>query len=215
MKHRPFTTRIKSLVLTLMVFGILFQPGATLYALSEEQSRIFHSGIRYYSFKDLKPREGGGNRTAGPSGPLQGCDVAEKVWNFFTGEAGLTPEQTAGIMGNIQRESGFNPGIEERSGGGGFGLVQWTGGRRTAIENAARAAGVPANDADFQIRYIWQELNGAESAALADLRRQTTVAGATESFESKYERAGIVALQERIQFANENFNRFSNGGGCG
>lgn len=51
-------------------------------------------------------------------------------------------------MGNIQVESSFNPSVEERTSRAekGYGIVQWTFGRRTALENAAQAQGVPVDD---------------------------------------------------------------------
>lgn len=71
-------------------------------------------------------------------GGLVGGSTKEKIWNFFIAND-LSPEQAAGIMGNIQEESGFIPsnyegedeynlwaeGLQK-----GWGLVQWTGGRR-------------------------------------------------------------------------------------
>ena len=39
---------------------------------------------------------------------LRGKDIAEKVWNFLT-DAGINEFGTAGLMGNIQAESGMNP----------------------------------------------------------------------------------------------------------
>jgi len=71
-------------------------------------------------------------------GGLVGGSTKEKIWNFFIAN-GLSPEQAAGIMGNIQEESGFIPsnyeGVEEYNLWDpdlqkGWGLVQWTGGRR-------------------------------------------------------------------------------------
>ena len=55
-----------------------------------------------------------------------------KIFNLLI-ERGLNDIQAAGILGNIQSESGFSPTREEDSGGGGWGLVQWTGGRRGEV----------------------------------------------------------------------------------
>lgn len=72
-----------------------------------------------------------------PNG-VTGSDNIEKIWNFLL-SSGLTGEQAAGVMGNIRVESQFSPTRQE--GGrafpsGGWGLVQWTGGRRTSVVNA-------------------------------------------------------------------------------
>lgn len=92
---------------------------------------------------------------------LVGGDVAEKIWNFFIGK-GLSAEQTAGIMGNLEWESRLNPGIEELVpniyGTRGYGIAQWTGGRRDALEAAAAAQGVPVNDLALQLQLLYTEL---------------------------------------------------------
>ena len=39
---------------------------------------------------------------------LVGNTIQERIWNFLKGK-GLTDIAAAGVMGNIQAESGFNP----------------------------------------------------------------------------------------------------------
>jgi hypothetical protein len=75
---------------------------------------------------------------------LTGSDNRQKIWNYLIAR-GLSPEQTAGVMGNIQSESGgtFSPTINEYSQtfpGGGYGIVQWTGGRRDGVVQALKTA---------------------------------------------------------------------------
>ncbi|OYW86298.1 hypothetical protein B7Z17_00705 [Candidatus Saccharibacteria bacterium 32-49-10] len=63
-----------------------------------------------------------------------------KMWNYLVGK-GLTNQQAAGILGNIQVESGFSPFRQEDSQSwpsGGYGIVQWTGSRRTQIVDKMR-----------------------------------------------------------------------------
>lgn len=133
---------------------------------------------------------------------LTGGTIEEQVWNFFA-EKGLTAEQIAGIMGNISHESNFDPAAIEGSGGGGFGLVQWTGGRRTAIENAAAAAGRDVNDIAFQLEYLMTELQArgpTRSEYLSKgylsewdgLTKQTTVNDALIFFHHEFEVSYIV-----------------------
>lgn len=90
---------------------------------------------------------------------VAGGDATEKVWNGLI-SAGFTPEQAAGIMGNMQSESAFNPGRHENKflnnskydsfeyttqthfNGDkisyGVGLIQWSGGRRVNFFTAIR-----------------------------------------------------------------------------
>lgn len=75
---------------------------------------------------------------SGAISALAGGTNAQKVWNFFIGK-GLTPVATAGIMGNLNLESGgsnFDPAVKQGfttnalpSGGDGrtgYGIAQWT-----------------------------------------------------------------------------------------
>ena len=83
--------------------------------------------------------------------------VAKQIGNFLVAK-GLSVAQTAGVLGNIQAESGFRPGAIEGGTGIGFGIVQWSYGRRTALEDAAREKGVSPADLCFQLEYLYQEL---------------------------------------------------------
>lgn len=167
---------------------------------------------------------------------LSGSGVEEQVWNYLSG-AGFTPEQTAGIMGNIGRESGFNPfraqgDTASPKTSAGWGLVQWTAERHVAIRDAvvsdpslgekyyvaapsrdAMPAGMTTDDVNavtlFQLRYIIRELQTNEKAAGDALKQTTTVEDATRVFESEYERAGVAALAERQANAQQYYARFS------
>ncbi|MDN5688795.1 MAG: phage tail tip lysozyme, partial [Brachybacterium sp.] len=80
--------------------------------------------------------------TGGPSSVVGG-DIEEKVWNYLRG-AGYSEQQTAGVMGNIERESGFNPFIAQGSAStpstsSGWGLVQWTADRHADVRDAVIA----------------------------------------------------------------------------
>ena len=86
--------------------------------------------IRWFREGDKDPC-----KKAGSTGDISGNSNQEKIWNFLTG-SGLSAEQAAGVMGNMQAESGFSPTRHEDGQGwerGGWGLAQWTFGRRTAI----------------------------------------------------------------------------------
>lgn len=50
---------------------------------------------------------------------------AQAIWNYLTG-AGLSANATAGILGNIEQESGGSATAGTMSGG--YGLIQWTPG---------------------------------------------------------------------------------------
>ena len=81
---------------------------------------------------------------------------AQVIWNYFKYK-GLSDAATAGILGNIQAESSFNPAAVEIGSGIGYGLIQWSFDRRTALEAAAQAQGVDPSDLQFQLEYLWKE----------------------------------------------------------
>lgn len=85
------------------------------------------------------------------------------------------PEHIAdGFVMNFQDESGFNPGINEVAplvpgSRGGFGLAQWTGPRRKALEAFAAERGMPVSDPGVQMDFLMTELQGPEAAAWAKI----------------------------------------------
>lgn len=97
---------------------------------------------------------------------------AKQIGNFLIAK-GLTVPQAAGVMGNIQAESGFRPDAVEGGNGIGFGIVQWSFGRRTALEAAAREQGVDPSDMCFQLEYLYQELT-VRTADRPEYRRYNT-----------------------------------------
>ena len=88
--------------------------------------------------------------------------VKRTLWVFLH-DRGLNNDQAAGVMGNLQAESGFRPAVIEQvpnvHGTRGLGLAQWTGDRRQALENAARDCKKPVSDLAFQAFYLYKDLN--------------------------------------------------------
>lgn len=84
-------------------------------------------------------------------------EIEKTVWSQLRG-AGFNEIQVAGIMGNIKHESGFNPSIVERSNGVGYGLCQWSYGRRTQLEKYAKSISKKASDLNVQIAFLIAEL---------------------------------------------------------
>ena len=126
----------------------------------------FYSGNDIFFYNPDACKIDAGTGTAN----LVGKDVPEKIWRFLV-DRGLTAEQAAGVLGNIQAESGFDTGVEEKSGGGGFGIVQWTGGRRTQLEKAAQEKGVEVSDLAFQLDFLLQELKARKTNSVKNFPR--------------------------------------------
>ena len=78
------------------------------------------------------------------------------VWDYLI-EQGYSAIQVAGIIGNMYQESGVNPAREETNGIG-YGLVQWSFGRRQQLEAFAESKGKPASDIYVQLEFLVKEL---------------------------------------------------------
>ena len=78
------------------------------------------------------------------------------VWDYLI-EQGYSAIQVAGIIGNMYQESGVNPAREETNGIG-YGLVQWSFGRRQQLEAFAESKGKSASDIYVQLEFLVKEL---------------------------------------------------------
>lgn len=121
-------------------------------------------------------------------------------------DLGLSALQAAGLLGNLGHESGGFQALQERrpavkGSRGGWGLAQWTGPRRRAMEAWCRTMGLDPADPEANYGYLCEELRGSEAAALVALRRTATLEAATETFCRLFERPGIVALDSRLAWA--------------
>ena len=144
------------------------------------------------------------NRDSSNAGTNRGTpENAQRAVNFFV-DKGLTAEQAAGIVGNLQAESGqnLNPNARRDNDAGpglhSYGIAQWNRDRWNGLNAFARERGKPWNDFDTQLEYIWHELNGRESAALQRLRATTSAADAAAVIDQYYERSSGEHRQRRI-----------------
>lgn len=71
---------------------------------------------------------------------------------------GLSDNVIAGIMGNLQQESGFNPNAVG-DGGNSIGLAQWYQDRGNALRNFAQKRGTDWNHIGTQLDYLLDEVN--------------------------------------------------------
>ena len=158
----------------------------------------------------------GGGATCQDAQP--GGDNAKIIWDHLISK-GLTKEQAAGVLGNLRQESGPNldPSINEAvpsHAGAGFGIAQWTGGRRTAIENAAKARGANVNDLCFQLDYLVEESMSRESRDYPNtsewdgLKRQRTVEEATDYWHHNFERSNDSNTRQRQIYAREYLRKY-------
>jgi hypothetical protein len=115
-------------------------------------------------------------------------------------QRGVPQHIAQGVVMNFQDESGLNTGIQEKaplSGRGGFGLAQWTGPRRVALEDFARSQGKRIDDPDVQLDFFMQENQGPEAPAWKAVMSAPTVQDAAVAFVNKWERPTSRHAAER------------------
>lgn len=142
---------IKRLTILVAIFSQLLAPAAfaktTLPA--QYETEFSQNDIVFY-----QPSSRSGRTVCG-SGEIviSGDTVEEMIWSGLT--SFMTEEQAAGVMGNMQSESGFNPARHEESMlsahpnfdlfsnpsiSYGIGLIQWSFGRRINVMNHIQGA---------------------------------------------------------------------------
>src|ERR1044071_10090995 len=119
-------------------------------------------------------------------------DNTSAVWKFLRGK-GLSPAQTAGIIGVMQQESGqgLNPAAVNPSSGA-TAIAQWLGGRKNAA--------VMTKQLGPQLNHLWHELNTSERGALQAVKGQHSIEGAARAYLMKFERPGAneMVLDRRV-----------------
>lgn len=148
------------------------------------------------------------------SSSISGNANSEKVWNYLI-KKGLSPYAAAGILGNMEAESAFNPknlqnSYEKKLGmtddsytasvdsgnykrfsndSAGYGLAQWTSsGRKANLLNFAKSRNKSIGDLGMQLDFLWNELNsGYNSSVLTPLKNAKSVAEASKIVLQKFE----------------------------
>ena len=119
--------------------------------------------------------------------------------NFFI-ERGYTPEQAAGIVGNLQAESGANLKTNSKGDfGAAYGIAQWQGIRQTNYETRFKK-GKSIRDSTFmeQLEYIDWELNNTHTSARDAIKSAKTVEDAARIVDYRYEISARLHTSRRI-----------------
>jgi hypothetical protein len=155
-----------------------------------------------------------------PAINVPGNENRERSYNFFI-QNGYTPEQSAGIVGNLMAEATvkIDPNIQENGGNGpGYGIAQWTSPPRKRGLNAfARNNNYAVGTLETQLLYILHELNNEESPWNRKLKAASTPEQAAMAF-CGYERPYIYKngrcdpstpeAQKRMGYARDTFEKY-------
>lgn len=136
---------------------------------------------------------------------ITGFPNDQTAFLYFLGK-GLTNYQAAGIVGNLDQESGVDPTAVEQ-GGPGRGIAQWSVGGRwdtDASDNCewyASQQGESVDSLQLQLEFIWYELTTFSGYGLAALQQSTNVTDATIAFQNDFEGCGTCDQSTRIAYA--------------
>lgn len=162
-------------------------------------------------------------------------DTPTYIWNYLYKHIG-NAYGVAGIMGNMQDESGLNPknmqnSFEKKLGynddtytaavdsgkyknfvtdGCGMGLCQWTSaGRKAGL--LANCEGRSIGNIDVQLEYLMIELNASYKSVLKGLKAATSVREASDLFLKKFERPknqGEATQKRRAAYGEAFYNKY-------
>jgi hypothetical protein len=127
------------------------------------------------------------------------------IMNKLVNEKGYSVKLAAALVGNMFKESVFNPKAIGRDAKGNefVGLVQWGGGRKDKLKKKPNW-----NTIDVQIDFIDEELSGAYSKVKAAIEAAVTVEAAAEAVGKKYEVCADSTSEKIIKGAREIYDMY-------
>lgn len=135
-------------------------------------------------------------QTSTTSVQTSGSDNERITWEFLT-SSGFTPEQTAGIMGNLQQEHNFRTD--------GDGLAQWIGNRKAKLYARSNPTSIHT-----QLDFLLHELNTSERRAYDAIKQSSSLGHATKLFQDMFERCNPYYCMEeqRIGYAKAIYDKY-------
>ncbi len=187
----------KQLIQIFIAMVLVLTPLQTLAVSSATRKAIEYNAAFYDSRERCDSQA-----TALPTN-LQGNDNIEKAFRYFTAK-GLSAEQAAAIIGNLQAESGVNPQSHQNGGGPGRGIAQWSVDERwIPLLAFAKSQNKSEWDLGLQLDFMWQEFHGSEKSAFEKFMQETRLVDMTVTFTRLYERAGTENNPVRLRFAQQ------------
>lgn len=137
------------------------------------------------------------------------------AFDYFVAR-GLTKRQAAGIVGNLDQESGMDPTIKQYGGGPGRGIAQWSVGGRwdtysgdNEVHYTNVVLGVSRYNLTGQLKFVWHELTTFSYYGLAQVKASTTINGAVVAFQDHYEGCGTCNTAAREKYAADAYARYA------
>jgi hypothetical protein len=193
---------------------------APLKAFAYDQGFFAANDILFYNPDDTGCTTGSSTGSGGSTGSISLSKSAklQQIFQLLI-NGGMNAGQAAAVMGNMFWESHFNSGQQEIGNGIGYGLAQWSFGRRTSLEAFAAQKGVPVSDMAMQIEFLFHEYNETYKSSLDNtaFKAGTNIADSTKAWMMVYEAPRMsppndpASLNsERIPAAEKIFGFYSN-----
>jgi murein DD-endopeptidase MepM/ murein hydrolase activator NlpD len=160
-------------------------PGASLEVLAAQAlTKINHNDLPEH-IRNVLPKNTNWNNIG-------------RMMEYLIVHGKLSDSQAIGPVANATLESaGLNPG-QSQIGGPAFGIVQWEGPRRTALEAYAAAQNKPVDDLYVQLDFMLMELERDGWNGFAELKQAKNSSEATLIFLNKFERPSIPHQDRRL-----------------
>ncbi|WP_175759145.1 phage tail tip lysozyme [Burkholderia ambifaria] len=162
---------------------------------------------------------GGGSGDGGSHGntlpTVSGGDAAHAIAQDLKSRYGLTDAQVAGVLGNLQQESGLQGNVNQGGAKGapsgnfaddnanGWGLAQWGGTRKQGEINYAKEHGLDPGSLEANIGFMNQELDTTYSKTITDIKQTTTAEQAALVWDKDYEQATDPQMENRNKYAEQ------------
>lgn len=136
---------------------------------------------------------------------------AKYAMNFLIKNGKYTPEQAAGIVGNLQAESNFRTSAvgDKHLATSSFGIAQWRERRLKNLQRFAKRNNKPIDDLDTQLWFLLHELKTSHRKADRLIRSSNDVNQIAQVVQAKYEVSTPDSLPERQRYASQIYNQFN------
>ncbi len=209
---RKFSALFLRLLSVLVVVCILFQP-VFVHAegLTKAQRSALARGARYVN-TEIACSTGTGTT----SGEITGGSNQEIAFKDLVAR-GLSPEQAAGIVGNLMQESSGGKDLDPLATNGTHtGIAQWDNADR--YQKLKDWATLNKKDHTLfrtQLDYLWVDMTTNLPDMLTRIKAMTKIDDVVVEFEKSFERSGGSAMKERKDYANKAFELFGSGTATG
>lgn len=169
------------------------EPATQMYPDSSATDLAEEEAVTRQRDQETDPSSGGDITPA----PGTVSEREQQAYDYFIAQ-GYTPEQAAGIVGNLTNESGLDPtAVNPNDAGAGKdseGIAQWNRDRLDNLKDFAADRGTSYQDYETQLAFVDHELRGtgdfgggSEASAYSRLESSTTYTDAAVAM-STYER---------------------------